>query len=104
MRIVLEILFFGIILNSWTSCETKTQNGYKNSNEIVTNKTSTEKDSFKFAESKNQIDNPINEYLKVELKPIRENFKRLNSIDDRNWSSIVTKEFDGTNEGGEVTY
>jgi hypothetical protein len=104
MRIVLEIILFGIILNSWTSCETKTQSGKENSNEIVPNKTSTEKDSFKIAESKNQIDNPINEYMKVQLNPIRENFKRLNSIDDRNWSSIVTKEFDGTNEGGEVTY
>ena len=36
--------------------------------------------------SKNKIDKPVNDYLTQKLKPIRENFKQINSID--NWTEI----------------
>ena len=36
--------------------------------------------------SENEIDEPINEYLTQKLIPIRENFKRVNSIE--NWTEI----------------
>lgn len=104
MKRNIEKIFLGIILISLAGCETKKQSVNKNFDNINSNKTSIVKDSFKIAESKNQNDNPVNEYLTEKLKPIRENFKRLNSIDKGNWSSLVTKELDGTNEGGEVTY
>lgn len=96
----IEKILLGLILISFTSCETKSQIDNRNFDK----KTSVIKDNFKIAVSKNQIDNPANEYLTEILKPIRENFKRLNSIDNGNWSSLVTKELVGTNEGGEVTY
>ena len=104
MKRNLEKILLGIILTSLTSCETKTQSANKNSDKINVAKTSTIKDSFKIAESKNQIDNPVNEYLTEKLKPIRENFKRLNSIDYANWSNVESKYLEGSNEGGEVTY
>jgi hypothetical protein len=97
-------ILLGIILISLTSCETKSQSNKKNFDNKSAIKTSVIKDSFIIAESKNQIDNPVNEYLTEQLEPIRKNFKRLNSIDNENWSSLVTKELDGTNEGGEVVY
>lgn len=104
MKRNIEKIFLGIILISLAGCETKKQSVNKNFDNINSNKTSVVKDTFKIAESKNQNDNPVKEYLTEKLKPIRENFKRLNSIDKGNWSSLVTKELDGTNEGGEVTY
>ena len=99
-----EKILLGIILISITSCETKTQSDRKNSDKINSTKSRIIKDSFIIAESKNQIDNPANEYLTGKLKPIRENFKRLNSIDYGNWSNVETKYLEGSNEGGEVTY
>lgn len=99
-----EKILVGIILISLASCETKTQNAKKNSNKIISNKTRIIKDSSKIADSKNQIYNPHDEYLTKKLKPLRENFKRLNSIDYGNWSNIETKYLEGSNEGGEVTF
>jgi hypothetical protein len=52
--------------------------------------------------SHNQKDLPGNEYLLSKLKPIRENFKRINSI--RKWSSVVTKDNNESTEGGEVKF
>ena len=100
----IEKILLGIILISLVSCETKSPSANKNSHKINANKTRITKDTFKISESKNQIDNPVNEYLTEQLEPIRKNFKKLNSIENGNWSSLVTKELDGTNEGGEVTY
>jgi hypothetical protein len=99
-----ENIILGLILFLLVSCEKKTQSA----NEIldITNstKSQTTKDSFKITESKNQIDNPVNEFLTEKLKPIRDNFKKINSITTDNWSSIQTKSLEGTTEGGEATY
>jgi len=43
-----------------------------------------------------------NEYLSEKLKPIRSNFKRINSIEK--WSSKETKELNETTEGGEAIF
>ena len=61
-------------------------------------------DSFLLRETFNQVDNPSNEFLTTSLKPIRQNFKRINSISSKDWSSVVTKDLESTNEGGDVTY
>ena len=58
------------------------------------------KDTLK--ESFQQEDTPGNEYLTATLKPIRENFKRINSI--AKWTSTVRKELDDSNEGGEALF
>lgn len=59
------------------------------------------RDSFQLKESFNEEDAPVNEHLSDRLKPIRENFKRINSI--TNWTSIDTLEL-STGEGGEARY
>jgi len=53
-------------------------------------------------ETYNEEDFPVNEYLVDELKPIRENFKRINTI--TNWSFIDKKELWETTEGGEAKF
>jgi hypothetical protein len=50
----------------------------------------------------NKEDTAANEYLADVLKPIRANFKRLNSI--TNWDSANKKELWESLEGGEATY
>lgn len=86
-------------------CQTRGQKAEKKRDKTQLEETKNKsKDSFLLKETFNQVDNPTNEFLTEKLKPIRENFKRINSISRDNWSSIVTQELEGTNEGGEVTY
>ena len=59
-------------------------------------------DSIHLNESQKQDDLAVNEYLTNELKPIRENFKRLNSVE--NWASIKVVELWESTEGGEAKY
>lgn len=73
--------------------------------EVQKNKDSAFVKSDRFYELKetfNQEDVPVNEYLTDLLKPIRTNFKRINSITD--WSFIGTEELWETTEGGEAIY
>ncbi len=50
----------------------------------------------------NKEDIPVNEYLTDKLKPIRDNFKRINSIEK--WSVIKQQDLFESAEGGEVKY
>ena len=61
-----------------------------------------EPDTFALKETFQEDDLIVNEYLKGKLKPIRENFKRINSRSD--WTSIDTKELWGSTEGGEAKF
>jgi hypothetical protein len=63
---------------------------------------SLQRDIFEMKETFNQEDIPVNEYLTDRLKPIRANFKRINSI--TNWASIDTEELSESTEGGEAKY
>ncbi len=99
MKTKIQNFLLGVILFSLTSCETKTQTEDKKSTKIKVSKT-----SKLIPESKNQTDIPVNDTLTTILKPIRENFRRLNSIEYGNWSSVFTKEMEGTTEGCEVTF
>ena len=102
MKKILIIIF---TISIFVSCETTGQKAEKKQDKIQLEKSDKKlKDSFLLKETFNQIDNPTNEFLSEKLKPIRENFKRINSISKANWSSIVTQDLEGTNEGGEVTY
>jgi hypothetical protein len=92
-----------LILIFLVSCENKKQSSNdifesKNKNRLTTN------NSFKITESENQFDNPANEFLTEKLKPISENFKKINSVTNNNWSLIETKSLDETTEGGEATF
>lgn len=55
-------------------------------------------------ESHNEQDFSMNDYLKEELAPIRANFKRINSISLKDWSSVVQKELHESAEGGAATF
>ncbi|MCT2560897.1 hypothetical protein [Chryseobacterium herbae] len=60
-------------------------------------------DTIKIKESFNENDIPVNEFLTDRLKPIRSNFKRINSI--TKWSSIKKKDIEGESaEGGEAVF
>lgn len=59
-------------------------------------------DSFFLKETFQNEDTVYNEYLADKLKPIRENFKRINSI--LKWTSLFKKEIDESTEGGEAKF
>lgn len=59
-------------------------------------------DSFLFAESVNEEDQPDNAYLQEELKRIRENFKRINSI--KEWNKIKRIDLRQSTEGGDALF
>lgn len=60
-------------------------------------------DTLKIKESFNEEDKSVNEFLEDRLKPIRQNFKRINSI--TKWSSIKKKDIEGESaEGGEAVF
>ena len=59
-------------------------------------------DKVALNETFQQEDTVYNEYLADRLKPIRENFKRINSI--AKWTSTEKKELEESTEGGEATF
>ena len=59
-------------------------------------------DTTVLKETFQQEDTAYNEYLTATLNPIRENFKRINSISK--WTSVNKKEINESTEGGEVTF
>lgn len=65
---------------------------------------STSKDRFAIKESFRKNDLIVNEYLLEELQPIRTNYKKLNSISNKNWAFVITKEIFNSTEGGEAKF
>lgn len=59
-------------------------------------------DSIQLPETFNKEDSPANDYLSEQLKPIRKNFKRINSI--ATWTVVDSRELSGSTEGGEAKY
>ncbi|WP_407478519.1 hypothetical protein [Elizabethkingia meningoseptica] len=59
-------------------------------------------DTLKIKESFNTEDLPVNEYLTERLKPVRANFKRINSINK--WSAIKSYDLFDSTEGGEAKF
>lgn len=59
-------------------------------------------DALALKESFNEEDLSVNEYLTDGLKPIKANFKRINSI--TNWALIDTKDLTESLEGGEAKF
>lgn len=79
----------------------------KNETKIKTESNSISADSLqtqnaRLEEAFNEEDLPVNEFLTERLKPIQENFKRINSI--TNWTLIDTIELWETTEGGEAKF
>ncbi|CAM3880388.1 MULTISPECIES: hypothetical protein [Flavobacterium] len=61
-------------------------------------------DTIVLKESYNKVDIEYNDYLKENLKLVRVNFKRINSISNKNWKSIIQKDYNISSEGGVVSY
>jgi len=74
----------------------------KNEQTTTTKNTVVTTDTIELKETFNEEDLPVNEYLTDRLKPIRANFKRINSI--TNWTSIDTEELSESTEGGEAKF
>ena len=100
MKMNVSLLFMILSLVACDDMSTK-QNAETEKQEVVEKP---QIDSFLIQETFNQVDRPANDYMTERLKPIRENFKRINSVSRANWSSIKTQYLEGTNEGGEVTF
>lgn len=95
------LLTFFIVLN--LGCENNKKNEASKSNQLTSAKIdSLHCGSVPLTESFNKEDIPESGYLRDKLKPIRENFKRINSISG--WTSIVQKELLETTEGGEAKF
>ncbi len=78
-----------------------------NSGSVHTQSTVTKVDSFRIdstilKETFNQEDTTYNEYFTNRLKPIRTNFKRINSISK--WTSVIKEELNQSTEGGEAKF
>ena len=79
--------------------------GYSQNTKINASKekqSTTRYDIIKARASFNKEDLPVNEYLTDKLKPIRENFKRINSIEK--WHFIKQRDLFESAEGGEAKY
>lgn len=59
-------------------------------------------DTVKAQETFNEEDLPVNEYLTEQLTPIRENFKRINSVSE--WEAVYRQELEESTEGGEALF
>jgi len=96
------ILSFSILLFIGCGVENNNAVTKDSSTKSISKSDSLQRDTLQLRETFNQEDLPVNEYLTEELKPIRANFKRINSIS--NWTNIKTKDIWETTEGGEAKF
>jgi hypothetical protein len=96
---LLPLLFFGFI--GCTSANKK-NNTITNIDPVKHSVDSLYSDTTILVATLNKEDTAVNEYLTDILKPIRANFKRINSI--TRWDSTNKKELWESLEGGEATY
>jgi len=75
-----------------------------NGNKILTGQKAhqSHKDTIILEASNNEADSIVNDYLTDQLTPIRQNFKRINSI--THWTKIIKKDFNESTEGGEANF
>jgi hypothetical protein len=96
---IAPLLFIGFISCTSGNKKTDTVKNKKPANHLID---SLQTDTTILVTTLNKEDTTSNEYLADTLKPIRANFKRINSITQ--WDSITTKELWETGEGGEAKY
>lgn len=100
-----HILTFAIVFFIGCGTDVKNKNGTSSGTTVTTTTVkidSVQPDTIELKETFIQEDLPVNEYLTERLKPIRANFKRINSIS--NWTSIKTNDIWETTEGGEAKF
>ena len=99
------ILTFGAVIFIGCVTDNKTKNVTASDSTTTSTKVkvdSLQHDAVELKETFNQEDLPVNEYFTERLKPIRANFKRINSTE--NWTTIKTKDIWETTEGGEAKF
>ena len=103
MKIKLVNILLVISAMFWTGCNAVQKNDDGSNRQSARSVADTfHIDSSILKETFQQEDTAYNEYLADRLKPIRENFKRINSISK--WTSIEKKELDESTEGGEALF
>ncbi len=103
MTIKVTNILFAIIAILWLGCNSAQQNHTASTKQPAVSRQDTAYiDTTFLKEAFQQEDTAYNEYLSGRLKPIRENFKRINSISK--WTSIDKKELDKSTEGGQATF
>ena len=100
MKQTIYILTFLLLTNCGQSQSKQIRTAVSDTTSINDNRIT--KDTIRLKETFNEEDLSVNEYLTVKLKPIRANFKRINST--TNWASVDTKELSESTEGGEAKF
>jgi hypothetical protein len=107
-RVAIIFLMLSLLLNIFGSCSSTNHNEniippseqpFDTSDEHIHNAPD---DTIVLKEATNEEDIIVNEYLITRLKPIRENFKRINSVTQ--WTFSDTVELWETLEGGEAEF
>lgn len=101
------LILLPLCIFALAACQNSSHNNDNNNQTEITRentrqKLPEEKDTIRIKESFSQENLVITDYLANELVPIRENFKRINSIS--NWTFIDTKELWQTTEGGQADF
>jgi hypothetical protein len=97
------ILTFGTVI--FIDCGTDSGIKKETASDTTTTKVkvdSLKRDTVELKETFNEEDLPVNEYLTERLKPIRANFKRINSI--TNWTTVNETDLWETTEGGKAKF
>lgn len=103
MKIKTTNILYAIIATLWIGCNSTPKNDTVSNKQPAPTKYDTlHIDTTFLKASFRQEDTAYNEYLAAKLKPIRENFNRINSISI--WTSVDKKELEETTEGGEATF
>lgn len=102
MQQTLSYLFTAVLTAFLMACGSRVSNEAHSTEQAIHAGHSLPRDTTRLKETLNQDDVIINEYLAGRLKPIRENFKRINSI--TTWDSINNRELAESTEGGEAKY
>lgn len=95
------VLFFLLFITA-SACKHNKRNKTPDDPGAIANNKGIQKDTLLLTESLNKEDSSSNEYLAEKLQPIRDNFKRINSI--ARWTRVDEQDIDNAGEGGYVKY
>lgn len=84
------------------SCSQDTEKSYRNNPDLHLHSDTSRQEATHFTKPGNDAEKTVNDHLADRLKPIQLNLKRIGSI--RKWTSIISKDLQGSAEGGEVNY
>lgn len=101
-KLIYQILAFSIFFSFSSATGVQKTFSRDSNSTFVSIHCNFEPDTLYLRETSNEKDIPVNEYLTDKLKPIRENFNRINSIS--NWTYIDTHKLRKTTGTGEAKF